>query len=93
MRSFWEPQPRVMPAFCGSPALGAMGGGLRGFSRPGRRSYKKAFMQTSPGRINKPWGPRPVRAVPHASALRAVFYSCRASAGAGPGPPTGGWWA
>jgi hypothetical protein len=28
------------PAFCGSPALGAMGGGLRGISRRGRRSYR-----------------------------------------------------
>ena len=28
------------PSFCGSPALGAMGCGLRGFSRRGRRSYR-----------------------------------------------------
>ena len=27
------------PAFCGRPALGAMGGGLQGASRRGRRSY------------------------------------------------------
>ena len=30
----------AMPCLCGSPALGAMGGGLRGFSRRGRRSYR-----------------------------------------------------
>ncbi len=30
---------RGMPAICRSPAPGAMGGGLRGFSRRGRRSY------------------------------------------------------
>jgi hypothetical protein len=28
------------PGFCGSPALGAMGCGVRGFSRRGRRSYR-----------------------------------------------------
>ncbi len=32
---FW-----LTPAFCGSPALGAMDCGLRGFSRRGRRSYR-----------------------------------------------------
>ena len=31
---------RGMSEFCGSPAPGAMGGGLRGLSRRGRRSYK-----------------------------------------------------
>ena len=40
-----------MPAFCGSPALGAMGGGLRGFSRRGRRSYG--------GNACLLWEPRP----------------------------------
>ena len=31
------------PAFCVNPALGAMGGGMQGFSRRGRRSYKKVW--------------------------------------------------
>jgi hypothetical protein len=30
-----------------------MGGGVQGFSRRGRRSYKEAFMHTSLGRINQ----------------------------------------
>jgi hypothetical protein len=33
---------RGLPAFCRSPALGAILCGLRGFSRRGRRSYKGA---------------------------------------------------
>ena len=43
---------------CGSPALGAMGGGLQGLSRRWRRSYKKCLgMRTAEEPSPMRWAP------------------------------------
>jgi hypothetical protein len=47
---FWVER-SVMPSLCGGPALGAIVGGLRGFSRRGRRSYRGDALAL--------WEPRP----------------------------------
>jgi len=67
--------------FCGSPAPGAMGSGLRGFSRRGRRSYKKSWMQTSLGRIKK-WAATPARKGPVIAQAQCSFVGA---------PPPGRW--